>query len=120
MTTRWIGRYLVLLGFLHMGIGLVAFHGQLIGMFSEGLWDSLGSEAEREHGVFSILAGALLTMLGGLADAFEAQDIRFPRWFGWGLLAVFFAGAIVAPASGIWLLLPAAYASLRRRYVGWW
>lgn len=120
MTRRWIGRYLVLLGLLHLGVGVVAFHRELIAMLNEGFWDTLGTEAEREHGVFSILAGALLTMLGGLADAFEAQNIRFPRWFGWALLALFFAGAIVAPFSGIWLLLPAAYAALRRRYVGWW
>lgn len=117
---RWIGRYLALLGAAHVGVALVGHAQPLRALADAGAWDALASVPDAEVSVWVLLAGVLLVLVGGLLDAFEAQGIRFPRWFAAALLLAWIGAVILAPFSLIWLLLPAVVAALRRRYARPW
>ncbi len=114
--SRWVGRYLVTVGLAHVGIGLVTYRGVIGGSLAAGLWNTLATSDDSALAFWFLVSGLLMMMLGGLADSFEALEIRFPRWFGVGLLLLMVTGILLSPVSGFWLLLPPTVATLGRRY----
>jgi hypothetical protein len=114
--SRWIGRYLVAVGLVHAGMGAITYRDAIEAAARAGFWNALATSPDSAVAFWFLVSGLLTVMLGGLADAFEALQIRFPRWFGFGLLLLMVTGILLSPVSGFWLLLPPTVATLGRRF----
>lgn len=117
---RWIGRWVMAVGALHTLLGLVVFAPQLRELLAAGGWNALGDRDPMRSLAFWFLFGGLYALLiGALADWIErATGGPLPRVFGWTLLGSTVVGAVLAPVSGFWLLVPPAVAALRRPPAG--
>lgn len=113
---RWVGRWLMGVGALHSVVGLVVFAGPLRALLTEGVVNALGSRDPLRNLAFWFLFGGVMTVLVGyLADWIErAPRGVLPPALGWSLLSVAVLGVTLAPASGFWLVLPAAIGILAR------
>jgi hypothetical protein len=111
---RWLGRWLLGVGIIHTGFGLIVFWREVGSLWRSGLWDALAGYQERELGFWFIVSGWLMILAGGLLDTLEAHGAALPFWFGWALLALVVVGVVLMPVSGFWLLLPPTLGVLRR------
>jgi hypothetical protein len=113
---RWIGRWLMGVGALHTIVGLIAFAAPLREVIDAGVVNALGSRDPLRNLAFWFLFGGMTTALVGyLADWIErATGGPLPAALGGALLLLALVGVTLAPASGFWLVLPAAVGILRR------
>jgi len=113
---RWIGRWLMGVGALHSLLGLVVFSAPLRDLLEAGVVNALGSRDPVRNLAFWFLFGGVMTALVGyLVDWVErAPGGVLPRPLGWSLLLIAVLGVTLAPASGFWLVLPAAVGILLR------
>ena len=118
---RWVGRWLMGVGALHTLLGLVVFAAPLRELVDAGWVNALGSRDPMRNLAFWFVFGGVFTVLvGHLADWIERlPSAALPRSLGWALLITAAVGATLAPASGFWLVFPAAIGALvqRRRAV---
>ncbi len=113
-TQRWVGRWIMGVGVMHILIGFVLFAAPLREIVAAGLWNTLNPGTPTRYLAFWFLFGGVATIIVGyLADWIErVAGRRLPRPLGWGLLAITLTGVIVTPLSGFWLLFPAAFGAL--------
>ncbi|MEO7501831.1 MAG: DUF6463 family protein [Gemmatimonadaceae bacterium] len=111
---RWVGRWIIGVGVMHILIGFVLFAAPLREIVAAGLWNTLNPGTPTRYLAFWFLFGGVATIIVGyLADWIErVAGRRLPRPLGWGLLAITLTGVIVTPLSGFWLLFPAAFGAL--------
>jgi hypothetical protein len=91
------------------------YQDRLAGIVGDGLFNALARVPSRALAVWSVLAGVLLMLVGGLVERLEAVPEPLPRWLGGTLLGMGVLGVALVPVSGFWLLLPPAVAALRHR-----
>lgn len=111
---RWVGRWLVGVGTLHSLVGLVVFAAPLRELIDAGWLNALGSRDPMRNLAFWFLFGGVFTCLVGyLIDSIERlPGTAIPRPVGWTLLVSAAVGVTLAPASGFWLVFPAAIGAL--------
>jgi hypothetical protein len=111
---RWIGRWLVGVGAVHSLLGLIVFAAPLRELVDAGWLDALGSRDPMRNLAFWFLFGGVFTCLVGyLIDWIERLPATvIPRPVGWTLLITAMIGVTLAPASGFWLVFPAAIGAL--------
>ena len=113
---RWVGRWLMGVAALHAIVGLVAFAAPLREIVAAGGWNALGTrDPLRNLAFWFLFCGVLLGLVGYLADWIERiAGGALPRPLGVALLASAVAGVVLAPASGFWLVFPAALGVFQR------
>lgn len=114
MTHRWLGRWLMWVGVVHIAFGLLRYRGEFAAVMRDGLWNSLGGRPERELAFWFVVSGWGMFFGGGLLDRLEAGQVPLPGWSGWALLSLVGIGIVLMPVSGFWALLPPAIGALRR------
>ena len=112
--TRWIGRLLMAAAVAHTVIALVRYQDVVFAIVRAGVFDTVVGDPVKGAVVWSLLFGGL-AFIGGMAiDALERSTQPIPRSLAWSLIVLGVLGASLVPASGFWLLFPAAIGILRR------
>ncbi len=111
---RWIGFWIIAVGVLHTGLGIALFHATLGDIARDGFWNTIDGHPGRPVAFWFLVAGLLFVFIGALVDWLEMSGGPLPGWLGWVLLALAGIFAVLMPASGAWLFLPPALATLRR------
>lgn len=88
----------------------------LRGIAERGVVNAMGSDPMTGYIVWFLLFGVLLALLGMSITVLERSgQLAHARPLGFAILAVTTIGVVLMPASGFWLMYPAAYPLLRRR-----
>ena len=104
---RFGGPLLLATGIIHTLVGLLAYAAPLADIGRAGVFNAVGSHADRDAAVWFLLSGVLLITLGQLSRWVQQQTGTLPAFLGWTLLGVAAAIAILMPVSG-WPLVAAA------------
>lgn len=122
MMKRWIGRWLMAVGALHVPIALVKHQALWSEIADAGVFDVVAGDAARGHATWFMIAGPSLLFLGVVVDALEKAQVRPPVALGVAMLLTAICMLVLMPRSGTWLLLPPALAMIwraRRPMHGW-
>jgi Family of unknown function (DUF6463) len=112
---HWIGRWLIGVSILHTLFAIVVFHKTLLLIVQRGVFNVVGTDPMIAAVVWFVLCGAAM-FVGGLAiSALERATGTVPKSIGWCLLGYTLIGLTLMPASGFWLILPAAIAVLLKK-----
>lgn len=110
-----VGPMLLGLGVVHLACTPVFYGGQLKALIDDGVVNAGDAHADV---AWYLVAGAGVTLLGGVVDQIERDGRALPDWFGWSVLAVGACGAVLMPAGGFWLYLGVgAHTLLRARRI---
>ena len=110
----WIGRWLMLVAAMHLVFALMAFPGQLATIARSGWWGGVERDAMLGAVTWFVLFALPLFIAGFAIHAMERQACHLPRALAWWMLATGALGIALMPASGFYLVLPAAVAILVR------
>lgn len=111
----WIGRWIILVAILHTLFALVVFRKILLRIVQDGVFNTVGSDPMTAASVWFLLFGAVLALMGMAIHTLEqSKDFTSARVIGAGTLLLTTLGIVLMPASGFWLVLPAALALLQR------
>lgn len=113
---RWIGRWIVGVGLIHILFGIVVFRSTWSTLLGEGLINTVNGQPEREFAVWFTVTGILTLLVGALIDWMEARGTPLPVFVGWSLLILTAAILVLMPISGGWLLLPGAIGAIFRSH----
>ena len=104
----WISKWLMFVSAGHTVVGAMLFGSIYMQMFSAGLVGSVTSEKTAAAAWF-LLFGFLLFITSLLMGVIEkSDDLEMPKSVGVTLFALTTIGVILMPASGFWLVYPAA------------
>lgn len=113
---NWIGKAIAFIGVIHTTLGLVIFRKILQDLFSEGLFNTVNGQMDREFFYWFTMFGVVLIIFGALVNWIEQTTGELPNWLGWTCFIFTVVLLIIMPISGAWLLLiPAIGAIIRRR-----
>ena len=112
--TRWIGRWIMAVGIIHIAVGFVVFGEPLRAIVRDGVWNAVDGHAGRPLAFWFVFLGLFTIVYGSLVDWMEGRGNQLPRHSGWGFLVLVTLGVVMMPASGGWLLLPPAIGALVR------
>lgn len=108
----WISKWLIFVSAGHTVVGGILFGSIYMQMFSAGLVGSVTSEKTAAAAWF-LLFGFLLFITSLLIGVIEKSDnLEMPKSIGATLFLLTTIGVILMPASGFWLVYPAAIALL--------
>lgn len=108
----WIGKWLVFVAAGHTVVGIMLFGNTYMEMISQGLVGTVTSEKTAAAAWF-LLFGFLLFITSILIAVIEKQaSLEIPKLIGVLLFILTTIGVILMPASGFWLVYPAAIAIL--------
>jgi len=104
----WISKWLMFVSAGHTVVGAMLFGSTYMQMFSAGLVGSVTSEKTAAAAWF-LLFGFLLFITSLLIGVIEKSgNLEMPKSIGITLFALTTIGVILMPASGFWLVYPAA------------
>ena len=102
----WIGKWLFGVGVIHLSFGLAFKRGTLAFLLSEGLWNTVNGQPQREQVFWFLCSGIMLLIVGVLFNQAERSNSSIPPCVTWTFVGLVVVGVIVMPISGIWLLFP--------------
>jgi hypothetical protein len=114
MMKRWIGRWVMAVGALHVPIALIKHHAIWSEIGEAGVFDVVAGNAARGHATWFLVAGPTLIFIGVLVDALEKAQLRPPLALGIAMLLTAVLLLVLMPRSGGWLLLAPALAMIAR------
>ena len=112
--TRWIGRWIMGVGIIHVAFGFVVFGEQLLAIVRDGVWNAVDGHAGRPLAFWFVFVGLLTIVFGSLVDWAEGHGMPTPRRLGWSFLIVVVLAIVTMPVGGGWLLLPPAVGAFMR------
>lgn len=113
--TRWVGRWIILVGVIHCVFGAVVFFEPLSGMIRDGIWNAVDGYSGRPLAFWFEFVGMLTILLGATIDQTEKQEQSFPAFLGYGFLFLTLLGIIMMPIGGGWLMVPGAVGLLLKK-----
>ncbi|MEM8906520.1 MAG: DUF6463 family protein [Bacteroidota bacterium] len=102
---NWIGKTIALIGLIHTIFGFVVLPNIFRDLLSEGLFNTVNGQLDREFFFWFIQFGLLLVLFGGFVNWVEQRLDRLPLGLGWTLLAFTALLVGIMPISGAWLML---------------
>ncbi len=112
--TRWRGRWLLFVSLVHTAFALVVFRAPLAAIAREGMFDTIKTDPLREAVAWFVLFGGAIAIAAMAVDQLE-RERRSLRRIGVAVSALFVLGVLWMPASGFWLVLPAALSMVADR-----
>lgn len=111
-----VGKAMAIIAGFQTAAGVYTFWPVWTAMVREGVWDTVGSQPERQAAYWLLAFGQFGMLLGFLADWAERMAGRLPGCFGWSVIGFVAIAAVLVPATWLWLLIgPAAAAILQAR-----
>lgn len=114
MMKRWIGRWLMAVGAVHVPFALIKHQAIWSEIGQAGVFDVVAGYHVRGHAAWFFVAGPTLLFLGAVVDALEKVQVRPPLALGIAMLLMVALLLVLMPRSGSWLLLPPALAMIAR------
>jgi membrane protease YdiL (CAAX protease family) len=111
---KWIGRFIILIGIVHLLVGFVLIGDVGLELLREGLFNTVNGQPMREAFFWFVFGGLTMIIIGKLTLWYEQQAIPFPAFLGWSLLGLSLLVVFIMPASGGWLMLIASVAILNK------
>ncbi|WP_141509843.1 DUF6463 family protein [Ramlibacter sp. WS9] len=111
---RWIGRWLVGVGLIHMPVALIVHRAAWQDIAGAGFFNVVRGHVDRGQAAWFMIAGLLLLLLGAVIDALEKAQAQLPLGLGIAMLLTACCVLVLMPKSGTWLLLPPAFALIAR------
>jgi len=112
--TRWIGRWIIGVGIIHVLVGFVVFQEPLLAILRDGAWNAVDGHPGRPLAFWFVFLGLFTIVFGSLVDWVEGRGLWPPRSVSWAFFAVVVVGVVTMPVGGGWLLLPAALGAVVR------
>lgn len=112
--TRWRGRWLLVVSAIHTAFAFVVFRAPLVSMAREGMFDTVREDPLRGAVAWFVLFGGAVAIAALAVDQLE-RERRSLRALGVAVFALFVLGVLWMPASGFWLVLPAAISMVMDR-----
>ena len=109
---RWIGRWLMVVGALHVPFSLVFHRAVWLDIANAGFFGTVAGQVLRGHAAWFLLFGPVLVLVGAALDALEKARLRPPLLLGVGMLLLTAFALVLMPRSGFWLILPPTFALL--------
>lgn len=106
--TRWVGRWIVLVGIIHCGFGAMIFYGPLSEIVRDGVWNAVDGYPGRPLAFWFEFLGLLTILFGATVDYLEKDGNGFPAFLGYGFLLITILGIVTMPMGGGWLMVPGA------------
>ncbi len=113
---RWVGRWIIGVGIIHVAFGVVVFRERLLAILRDGVWNAVDGYSGRPLAFWFVFAGLLTIVFGSLVDWVESRGLSTPRFVGWTFLVLVVLGIVTMPIGGGWLLLPAGLAVVLRSH----
>ena len=114
--TRWLGRWIIAVGIIHVTFGFVVFAEPLLGILQDGLWNSVDGHSGRPLAFWFVFVGLLTIVFGALLDWTEGRGLSAPRFVGWAFFLLVVLAIVTMPIGGGWLLLPVGLGMVMRSY----
>lgn len=106
---KYSGTFLSVTGVIHIIYAMIQNWSTYEDLFSEGLINSIGDNAQRALSFWFFLIGVLLIMFGqSLQHHIKKQKKPAPLSLGYALLFFSAFGCFIIPLSGFWLFIPQA------------
>jgi len=109
---RYVGELLMATGVLHTFVGLRAFRAPLAAIGRDGVVNAVARAPDRRLAFWFLLYGLSTIQMGGLTRWTHRRTGTLPAFHGRALLGIAGLGALLAPRSGFWLVLPQAALAL--------
>ena len=113
---RWIGRWIIGVGLLHLIAGLFIFRDAWAVVVDRGIVGGVSDFDSTATAFWFAALGPALLIVGGLVDHFEKVGDRPPAWLGWAMLALVVCLIVPMPATGAWLIVPPTIALITREH----
>jgi len=113
--TRWVGRWIILVGVVHLLFGAVIFFEPLSEIVRDGIWNAVDGYPGRPLAFWFEFLGMLTILFGTTIDRLEKSQQGFPAFLRYGFLALTILGVVTMPIGGGWLLVPAAVGMLLKK-----
>jgi len=111
-----MGFWLMAVALLHQGVGLVFYAEPLSSIVQAGVINSVQPPFwDRDAAFWFLMFGGLLFLIGATTQWLLDKREALPRFWGWGLLVINGLGALLMPASGLWLVIVLAIVMIRQR-----
>lgn len=109
-----VGTILMAIAVLHQVVGLFFYRDALIDILNAGFFNTINPPYwERDAAFWFLMFGAMLFLMGWIAQWMLENTGSIPKFYSWGLLVVCVIGVMMMPASGFWLAIPVAIIMLR-------
>lgn len=112
--TRWMGRWLMGVACIHLGVAIVAYHKTIRLVWERGVFNTVVADPIIGAVVWSLLFGCVAFAGGMAVDALERGGVVVPASLGWFLFTLALIGILLVPLSGFWLLFPVAITIVMR------
>ena len=106
--TRWVGRWIALVGVVHCVFGAVIFFEPLSGIVRDGIWNTVDGYPGRPLAFWFEFLGLFTILFGATVDHIEKDNGGFPAFLSYGFLMIAILGILTMPAGGGWLMIPGA------------
>lgn len=114
-----IGTILMVIAVLHEIVGLFFYREALIDILNAGFFNTVNPPYwQRDAAFWFLMFGAMLFLMGWIAQWMLDNTGTIPKFYSWGLLVVCVIGVMMMPASGFWLVIPVAIIMLGLPEVG--
>ena len=113
--TRWVGRWIILVGVIHCVFGAVVFFDPLSGIVRDGIWNAVNGYAGRPVAFWFELFGLMTILFGATVDQIEKDEREFSSVLRYGFLILTLFAIVAMPISGGWLMVPGAIGLLLRK-----
>ncbi|MGH7558891.1 MAG: DUF6463 family protein [Gemmatimonadota bacterium] len=113
---RWVGRWIIGVGIIHAGVGVVIFRERLLAILHDGVWNAVDGHPGRPLAFWFVFLGLFTIVFGSLVDSMESRDLSLPRFVSWAFFVLVVLGIVTMPVGGGWLLLPAGLGLVVRSY----
>lgn len=111
----WIGRYIIVVGVIHLVFGFVIYADAWNAVLSDGFVATVDDFSIRATAYWFAAFAPVLMIKGGLIDHLEAQDDRIPTFVAPALTVTLAAMLVPMPQNGGWLLPVPVFALWKRR-----
>ncbi|MFS1516306.1 DUF6463 family protein [Bacillus sp. SM2101] len=103
------GILLIGTGILHTIVGLIIGWGVLGEIVKEGIFNTVGTQYDRNAAVWFLLCGIFWVIIGQFMHLYvKERQQPLPRFIGWYFLIIGILGVFISPVSGFWLFIPQA------------